>query len=251
MGMIKEIFGGYKTATRYNMYGLIDNLGLKRPFALKVSGMQGKIPEAALPEEKEYMKSLYTQAFAEQKRQEMNEEFAKAVEGKLKEYKKIMKRKNESINYEQFKSPIDCEQFKSYKAIPQEMLEKGVFTYELDSFKKCNEKIGNTDFTNSEYVITTAKELISELKKRAARWREEKQETKHAFKYYLKQIEYGVKLAKKYGELNYTVKDHKPMTECYVHAENCEYSADWKKHEEDEKISGIRRSIIRHMERPD
>ncbi|MDO4199310.1 MAG: hypothetical protein Q4D57_00890 [Clostridia bacterium] len=63
---------------------------------------------------------------------------------------------------------------------------------------------------------------------------------KGSFEDDLKKVKYGIKLAKKYGELEYAVDNEgKPKS--------CKYNEKWYKHRNDNKLSEERREILNIM----
>jgi len=246
-------------------------LKMKRPFALKVSGMQGKVPKEALEEERNRTKLYWEEAFVHQQLQETAKELVKKVESCYEQMKKEQKAREKAkkkgetpkdFSILELPSYDTCAAYKAVEAANKS--NAGVLDHykkELSEIKDDGPTIVNT--SNDDIIHDIARDAIDEYntssaedKEKSKEWsvgikstcmelksfareqRKEKMKQKREYEQYLKQIKNGLKLVKKLGEIT-KAKDGK-------------YAADdiagWTKHENDEgKLTPERLAMIKGL----
>ena len=223
-------------------------LGLKRPFVLKVSGMNGRIPGDALPAEKTSLKTRYTMAYFYQKLQETYNEFAKLLAERLKDYKNNPGKRIDEVHYQECKS---YEKLHKVYLDNKEFIDDCVVGIGEEILESMNEAVNReiekaSDDSSAKVkseVVKFFNEQIDYAKSRSRVSRVAKQDHKDLFCMLAKQANYGIKLAKKYGELKYEPDSNgKPKS--------CEYNEKWFKHKDDQRITYVRREIIGKMTKP-
>lgn len=248
---------------KFHRHALINHLGLKRPFALKVDDMHEQIPKDTPEFDRYGLQAACMRAFVWKKLQET----VPIIIKKLEEYLKILK-KNPDAELEK----LNYEELAPYKEVQQEQekanqiygdaydlwfLDYKLHVEGLGSPRGCGDEINDAIWRHNiaieckkegkENFVDNFKDIVKELKlhiktlkKDAVICRTMKQNIKRDFKNYVKQVNYYIKLSKKYGELQ-------AKFDKYGFPETCEYNKDWYQHKNDSKLSGIVRLAIQEM----
>ncbi len=211
---------------KYELTERANKRGSRRMFVLKTASMQGKIPQCALPSEKGELERQYGLAYIAKNEQELYEEIAKLLEKKLKAYKKNSDKPIEKIDYKK------CQSYNKLASVNKEAVDRCLGEKILG--------VINEQISQKQIDVQLFENIIKELKQRSISCRQSKQMYKGSFEDDLKKVKYGIKLAKKYGELEYEVDNKgKPKS--------CKHNEKWYKHRDDNKLSAERLEILKIM----